>query len=340
MRFSAPAGEGSGGSGVGSTAGQSANGGGDKSGGGVELLDPKLFDDLPWNELDDETRATLNKIKDRSVATLQRATHLGQEFTRVDKLARDNQSRADRLAADANKKKKSTAGEGEGGNKVVDDAYLSAVREELAGAGFPEEQATALAPVFANMFKKVGVIEREKLGKDLSPMAATVIAQQAQNSFVTAQQQDELGMFQIPTVSQQVWDLVRERANQGVDTTPEIVLNLAKMAYVDHQLSEKKGGGQQQQQQQQQQSDDGDRRPMPSILPVQPPTMTTAGLFGMPGGGAIRPIVSQPSDVNAPKHQLNEDTRNALAASFRSMLAGSNIRPKELAPFIDNKTRR
>jgi hypothetical protein len=332
MRFYAPADDSSGGS----KSGASANGGGDKSGGEVDLLDPKLFDQLPWNELDDETRATLNKIKEKSVATLQKASHLDKEFKRVDKLARDNQSRADRLAADANKKSKEKSGKGEGdGKQTVDDAYLTAVREELTESGFPPEQAEQLAPVFAKMFKRVGVIERERLGKDLQPMAAQVLATQAQDAFIAATQADELGMFQTPEVQQQVWDLVRERVNQGVDTTPEIVLNLAKMAWVDKQLLDKKGG-KQQQQQNGEGDDDKNRRPMPSILPTQPPTMTTAGLFGAPSG-QVRPIVHQQNDPNAPKHQLNDDTRNALAASFRSMVAGTNIRPKELASLIDKR---
>ena len=71
----------------GSSAGTATNGAGGKDG-GVELLDPKLFDQLPWNELDDETRTTLTKIKDASVATLQRATHLDKEYKRVDAAAR------------------------------------------------------------------------------------------------------------------------------------------------------------------------------------------------------------------------------------------------------------
>jgi hypothetical protein len=317
-----------GGSGADRSAGTAANGAGGGSG-GVELLDPKLFDQLPWNELDDETQAVLNKIKSASVATLQSRAQLETEKNRIDGIARQHQSRADRLEADAKRTQQTRAG-GAGGGEPAADPYLSAVAEELAGAGFGDEESKRLAPVFAGMFKKVGNIERERLGKDLGPMASQVLATQAHSAFVTATQQDELGMFQAPEVQQAVWDLVRERVNQGVDTSPEIVLNLAKMAYADKLLADKKGGGS---------GGEGGGAPaapqpqlIRGVLPAQPPTMNTGGLMFQTQG--TMPISQRQADPNAAKTQLNEDTRNALASSFRTMLAGTNIVPTELAPFI------
>jgi hypothetical protein len=254
---------------------------------------------------------------------LQQTKTLQSERERLDKLARANQSRADRLEADAKKKSKSPEHD-----EPPSDPYLAAVKDELIKAQFPPEQAEALAPVFAGMFKKVGTIERAQLGKDLTPMANQVLAGQAQNAFLQAQQQDELGMFQAPEVQQIVWDLVRERVANGVDTTPDVVLNLAKMAWADKQLAEKKGG--------KLEVPSDENRGRTAVLPATPPNMNTGGFFGG-APVAIRPIVQQQQDPNAAKTTLNEDTRNALAASFSTMLAGSKIRPKELAPFMDRR---
>lgn len=318
MWFSAPADGASGGAPAGSEGGKGGDGKGDES-----FIDPKLFETLPWDELDQETQATLKKLQGGVVATLQQTKTLQADKERLDKLARANQSRADRLEADAKKKTKSPEHE-----EPPSDPYLAAVKDELIKAQFPPEQAEALAPVFAGMFKKVGNIERAQLGKDLTPMANQVLASQAQNAFLQAQQQDELGMFQAPEVQQIVWDLVRERVANGVDTTPDVVLNLAKMAWADKQLAEKKGG--------KLEVPSDENRGRTAVLPATPPNMNTGGFFGG-APGAIRPIVQQQQDPNAAKTALNEDTRNALAASFSTMLAGSKIRPKELAPFMDRR---
>jgi hypothetical protein len=318
MWFSAPADGASGGAPAGSDGGKGGDGKGDES-----FIDAKLFETLPWDELDQETQATLKKIQGGVVATLQQTKTLQSERERLDKLARANQSRADRLEADAKKKSKPSEHD-----EPPSDPYLAAVKDELIKAQFPPEQAEALAPVFAGMFKKVGTIERAQLGKDLTPMANQVLAGQAQTAFLQAQQQDELGMFQSPEVQQIVWDLVRERVANGVDTTPDVVLNLAKMAWADQQLAEKKGG--------KLEVPSDENRGRTTVLPATPPNMNTGGFFGG-APGAIRPIAQQQQDPNAAKTTLNEDTKNALAASFSTMLAGSKIRPKELAPFMDRR---
>lgn len=309
MRFLAP--DAGGGSGGGENpSGAAANGGGANDKEGTDL-DPKLFDSLPWDELDDNTRATLEKIKTGAVATLQSKQHLNQEFQRVDKLARGFQSEADRLKAEAEKAAKGMQQQNQ------DDPINQVIHTELIGAGYTDAEAIKLAPVFGNMFKKVGVIQTGEFGKALAPMAATVLAGQAQDAFLSAQQQDPIGMFQIPEVQQGVWDLVRQRVDKGMETDPAVVLNLAKMVYVDHQTAKAGGGGG---------GGGGGGNNPPGILPTTPPTMRTGGLFTTGPGGTMIPIASQPTDPNAPRTVLNDDTRNALATSFRSMTAGLDLK--------------
>jgi hypothetical protein len=325
MRFLAPdAGNGSGGgsgSGVGTTAGAVQNGGGANDNGD---LDPKLFESLPWDELDDTTRATLEKIKSGAVATLQSKQHLNGEFQRVDKLARQFQSDKDRLDAEIKKLRPAQQ------QNQPNDEYIEVLTAELKGAGYKDEDAAHLAPVFANMFKKVGALQTKAIGESLAPMAATVLAGQAQDAFITAQQQDPIGMFQIPEVQQGVWDLVRQRVDKGMETDPTVVLNLAKMVYVDHQVTKAGGagggGG----------GGGGGGNP-PGILPATPPTMRTGGQFFTAGpGGSMIPIVNPPTDPNAPRTVMNDDTRNALATSFKAMTAGLDL--KKLPDIIKPPT--
>jgi hypothetical protein len=321
MRFLAPdAGDGSGSGG--SASGAAANGGGGSGGGSATDLDPKLFDSLPWDELDDATKATLEKIKTGAVATLQRKGHLEGEFQRTDKLARQFQSDKDRLDAELKKLRPQP-------QQNQNDEYITVLTGELKAAGYKDEDAAQLAPVFANMFKKVGALQATELGRSLAPMAATVLAGQAQDAFLAAQQQDPIGMFQIPEVQQGVWDLVRQRVDKGMETDPAVVLNLAKMVYVDHQAA-KAGGGNNN-------GGGGGNPPAPGILSATPPTMRTGGQFFVSGpGGVMTPIVSQTTDPNAPRTVMNDDTRNALATSFRAMTAGLEL--KKLPEIIKPPT--
>lgn len=312
MFFSSPdAGAGSGGGGKTSGA---PNGGGNAN---DTDLDPKLFESLPWDELDDATKATLEKIKTGSLATLQSKQNLNQEFQRVDKLARGFQSEKDRLEAELKKTQPKQP-------QNQDDPILTACREELETAGYKPDEAERLAPVFANMFSKVGAIQTKELGKSLAPMAAQVLASQANDAFVAALQQDQLGMFQIPEVQQAVWDLVRQRVDKGMETDAAIVLNLGKMAWADHEVIRRAGdnaggggggGG----------GNGGGNQPA-GILPATPPTMRTGGLMFTTPGSFVQPIAHQPADPNAAKTNMNDDTRNAVASSFKAMTAGIDLK--------------
>ena len=295
--------------GGGAGGGGGAQSSGQPSGGAVESeLDPKLFDSLPWDELDDATQETLKKIRAGAVATVQSNVKLKDDLQKTDRLARSFQSEADSLKAEKSKQ----------APVKPDDPYLTAVAEELQNAGYSAGDAQKLAPVFANMFKRVGVIHKEEIGKSIAPMATQVLASQAQNAFGVAQQNDPLGMFQVPEVAQAVWDLVKERVKAGAETTPDIVANLAKMAWADHQAKGLTTNGE---------------------LPAAPPAsagMRTGGMTNF-GPGGVRPIANPASDPNAPRTVLNDDTRQALATSFKNMLVGMDIAPTALKDAMKPK---
>lgn len=280
---------------------------------GETQLDVKLFDTLPWDELDDDSKAALEKIKSGAVATLQQQQTLAESLRNAQEVSRRFQGDFDRTKAELEKITGKRAKENE------EDPYNQAVGEELVKAGYTDADAKKLAPVFAGMFKRVGILQKGEIGRDLAPMAETVLAGQANDSFLQAQQQDnKLGMLQIPEVAQITWDMVKDRVKARQETTPEIVLNIAKMAYADHLAA--KGDGK---------TLETGTPASVSGLSATPPAMRTGG-YPMIPGGVVMPAVNRQVDPNAARTIVNDDTRKALAETFRTMTAGTGIVPKEL----------
>lgn len=287
MRFSAPD------AGGGSDAGAS----GPAANGAATDIDPTLFDKLPWDELDDDSKAILETIKKNAVATLQSKTELDRKFQIADKNARQFQSEVDRLKAESQKGFK---------KEEPDDPYAKIVTEALSAQGYTAQEQEKLVPVFADMFRKAGAVNKTEIGKDLAPMAGQVLASQAQDAWAMAQSSDPAGMLQIPEVAQKVWDRVKERVGLGEGNSPEFILSLAKIEWADHQIAQGKAGGN------------------TPALPVTPPNMNTGGFSypGSGGGGLITPTATRAADPNAARTTLNDDTTRALAQTFKATLAG------------------
>lgn len=301
-----------------------SSGVGDNGAGDVQL-DVKLFDNLPWDELDDDSKAALEKIKTGTVATLQRQSTLQQALQNAQEVGRRFQGDYDRTKAELEK----LTGKQKKDNE--EDPYIQAVGEELVKAGYSEPDAKKLAPVFAGMFKRVGVLQKGEIGRDLAPMAETVLAGQANDAYLQALQMDsKLGMLQIPEVAQITWDTVKDRVKQGQQSTPEVILNIAKMAYADHLAA--KGDGKS--------LETGTPTAGAGGLPATPPSMRTGGLPMVPGSSLTIPALNRQVNPNAARTQLNDDTRKALADTFKTMTAGTNIVPKELKDSMSTGRRR
>jgi len=277
-----------------------ASGGAASSGAGKEEAVKTPFDNLPWDELEDKDRVELEKARDTFVATLQSEAKLKGELEREKGLSSKFQSESDRLKAERDKQSRNEPDK--------KDPTLDACIEELKNAGYPDDQAVKLAPVFAGMFKRVGIIQKQDIGKDLAPMAHGVLANQATTAFQQAQQQDVLGALKVPEVAQGVWNHVTEMVKQGQQVTVDVVANLGKMAWSDHIVAEIRAGR-------------TPTLPAAETLPATPPIsgMNTGG-FNFPGA-TLTPIAKQPTDSNPATHALNADTRAALATSFKSMLS-------------------
>lgn len=308
-----------GGSGAGAL-GPAANGAGASA-----AKDPleTAFDNLPWDELDSDSRTKLEEVKKLSVATLQQKKKAEDDLVRQTDLSKRFQSDHDRIKAELDGKSKQQ-------QQNQPDPYVAAVHEELMQAGYDPANADKLAPVFAGMFKKIGVIQKKEIGTDLAPMAGAVLGNQATQAFQEASQVDQLGMFQVPEIAQSVWDVVVERTKRGEATTTDLVLNLGKMAWADRVVAERAAGR--------------EMAPITSNLSKTPPLPNmNSGAFNFPGSGgsSFTPTIQQQRDPNAAKTTLGPEERAALAQSFKSMAAGDEkLYPKALAEDIKKIGRR
>jgi hypothetical protein len=304
LRFSFPDTGGASGGNPSGAADGNANGNG-----GATIVTP--FDSLPWDELDDESRKSLEKGKADYLATLQEQQKTKADLEKQILQARGFQSEKDRLQAELDKLTK---------RQEEPDPYNEALTEELRKAGYDDKQAATLAPVFAGMFKRIGVIQKQEIGRDLAPMGQTVLAQEAQGAFQHAVQNDPTGVFQTPEVQQKVWDFVVERTKAGHQTSPEIVANLGAMAWVEHATVQRNAGKE-------------------VALPTPPVRTQPAGgggvtpQFTFPGASLV-PTFNPPTDANAAKTQLDGDTLAALASTFKSMGGDTGIYPKSLKSHI------
>lgn len=299
-----------GGSSTSGATGQTSSG--DKVDGGEDF--GKLFDSLPWDELDDASRAKFEDFKKKSLATLQEVPKLKSELETQGKLARSFQSEADRLKAEKAKETK----------PAEKDPYLETVIDVLkTSGGYNEADAIKLAPVFAEMFKRTGVIQKKEIGADLAPMGASVLEQNARNAFIEAEQSEtDLGIFDEPTVKQEVWNLLQERIKAGVPTDKGVVLSLGKMVWADHVATQRREG--------KEITFKGTKATTPTGT-----NMNTGG-FNFPGASSISPIISPTRDANAPKHALDTDTARAIKETFGAMTKGLELKtlPQDIKTLL------
>ena len=274
---------------------------GSSNGDGETITTP--FDDIALDELDEQTRQAIEKGKKDYIATLQRAAKLDIDLTHAQELSRRFQSEADRAKAEYEKvtgKSKSTKD---------DDPLLDGIRNDLKASGYKDEDVEKMAPTFLRMFTTFGGNLKQSIGKDLGPLASNVLGQQATTAFEQAQDIDPLGMLQVPEVAEHTWKHVQERIKTNQQTTPEIVLNLAKMAFMDY-AADKAAKGEE------------------IELSVAPQPALKKGVttnFTFPGAGKIRPTLPA-SNGEKTRTTLNADTQQALASTFKEMTRGTTVK--------------
>lgn len=177
----------------------------------------------------------------------------------------------------------------------------------LVKRGVPEAQAKVQAEIMTEMMGDFGVELKKQIGADLRPFAATVVSREAESSWHQAVNADRTGVLKDEKLAQQVWDQVQDMATNGQQVTPQIVQNLAGMAYMDHL---QKGG-----------SPLGGN-PTQSVPPQQQQQqMPNVGRLTFPGAGAAasRPPTFDPS---AARTVLDPDTDAALQTVMKTWANG------------------
>lgn len=285
-------------------------GGGEGSGGQQQqqtIATP--FDNLAWDELDDETKGKFEKAKAEFIATSQQNAKDKAALEHQTGLARRFQSETDRLTAELNK-----------GKQLLQDVdpILTEVTAEFKAAGYKDEDVVKLAPTLAKILKKTGDIQRADIGKALAPLATTVLANDATNAFEQARSQvnDPLGYLQDNEIAEKVWAIITDRVSKGMETTPAVVTNLARMQWAESM---------------EQKALKGEEIKMPTASSVsRTPTGMNMPRFSFPGAGnnGLSPAIPPTRDLNVARTTLNEDTQNALAETFSALKQSTGLAPK------------
>ena len=202
-----------------SQGGQAPTENGDSSNDPFSVID---FDDLP-----PDIRANLEKAK-AEFATLQTSLRSEKErVLRVENVARGYQSQADQAKAQLLRLTPQTPQDPRA-------AELSKYEKILISKGVSAENAKVQADIMVEMFGAHAEQIKQEIGRDLAPMAGSVLQREAEQSWEVATTQDKSGAFQIPEVAQKVWDNVQQMTQNGQSVNAATVVNLKRMFYAEH----------------------------------------------------------------------------------------------------------
>lgn len=283
---------------VGNPAASQGGGGADDS--SSEFKDPTANLDL--DDLEPGVRAVIEESR-KGFAALQKQAADQKAATEAEaKRVRDFQSQYDKLRIQVESLTKS----GTVTNDDPEKEKLQQFQEILVAEGVPAPQAAIQAKIMLKMMNQYGTALKAEIGKDLRPFAATVVTREAEASWHQAVAADRVGVFQIPELAQHVWGQVEQMAQNGQQVTPQIVQNLAGMAYIAHlQEGKPPAGG----------------NPNPPVQQQQQHQLPQVGRLTYPGAGA-NPSRPPTFDPNAARTVLDPATDAALQSVFKTWAKG------------------
>ena len=266
------------------TGSPSANQGGANPTATTTVTDP--YAGIDFDLFDEGTRKVMEAGKTQ-FATLQKQLQVEQEQrTNLERVARNFQSRFDQLQAQVN------SGTPQG--QTPEQQELAMVEKILTDGGITTEQAKAQAPIFNKMFGAFSNRLKGEIGRDLAPIGATVMQNQATGAWQEALSQDRIAALQIPEVANKTWEAVQQMVKVGQPVDSSTILNLRNIYYTAHIET----NGQQ-----------------PNMNNTSLPPMPNWPNMGRPGfaGGNAAQQPPQRSE-NAPRHILDATTAAAIAA--------------------------
>lgn len=276
-------------------------GGGTATEGSSEFKDPTAGLDL--EDLAPDVRTIIEESRKGFAALQKEAAEAKTARDAEEARRKDFQSNYDKLRVQV----ESLTNSGTVKNDDPEKETLRQFQEILVGEGVPAPQAAIQAKIMLKMMNQFGTTLKSQIGSDLRPFAATVISREAEASWHQAVSVDRIGVLQIPEIAQQVWAQCQDMATNGQQVTPQIVTNLAGMAYMTHL---QKGG-----------TPVGNNQTQSVPPQQQQQQLPNVGRLTYPGAGAV-PNRPQVFDPTAPRTVLDPDTDAALQSVMKTWAKG------------------
>ena len=185
-------------------------------------------------------------------------------------------------------------------------AQVSKFADILVKRGVDAAGAKVQAEIMAEMLGDFGAELKQQIGRDLGPLANSVVSREAEFAWQEAGQTDKTGALSIPAIQTKVWAQIQDAVSQGQSINAAVVKNLVGMAYYEHL----ENGGQPQHQ---------------STVPVQHPSNMPPRFqsFGAPGfSSGAQPYQPNVIDPNAARTVLDPSTDAALQVVFKKWNQG------------------
>lgn len=255
------------------------------------------FQGLDLEDLDPATRKVIEDSKAKFASLQKTVADKTAAVEQADKQAKHFQALYDRDLAEFKKGHAPTPPD----PQVEQIGKLTKI---LVSKGVSPDNAKVQAELMHEMMGEFASTIKADIGRDLAPLATSVVVREAELSWSQAEAQDRVGVFAIPDVTTQARTQVQALIDQGSQVTPQIINNLVGMAYLQHL---QKGGA----------PAGASAEPMPQ------PQLPNIGRSSFTGGGAqpFRPTVPDPT---APKHRLDAATDAALQTVYSKW----DVKPK------------
>jgi len=276
-----------------------AQGGAVEDGNGSSFKDPTAGIDL--DDLPPDVRGIIEESRKGFAALQKQAADAEAARILEENRRKDFQSNYDKLRVQV--ESLTNAGDVKKDDPAAEQ--LKKFTQILVKRGVAAPQAAVQAEVMVEMMGDFGAELKKQIGSDLRPFAATVVSREAESSWHQAVHSDRVGVLQNPELAQEVWAQVQDMALNGQQVTPQIVTNLAGMAYMNHL---QKGG----------QPINGNQT---QTVPQQQQQLPNVSRLTYPGAGAsaVRPPSFDPS---AARSILDPDTDAALQSVMKTWSKG------------------
>lgn len=240
--------------------------------------------------------------------------------------ARNNQGLKDKLQAEVQRLSAELQSKGDGqqqkqdqqDNTIEGQLRLIYKNEGITDAATVEKLVKINAPIMKFMEGRI----TQGIGVNMAPVANAVINSTANDAFATAVAGDRLGWSKINEVQQFVWDRTQQMTQRGELVSPEVLGNLAYIAYgkylEEHGFPPNEADSNLQQQQQ-------PRQPQFQPLPNMNQSNGNNPTFTFPGAGSgnlARPPVGSGSNARP----LDNETRAAVEATCGNWV----VKPKSM----------